>query len=884
MKRCCCRVLLAPFWAARPLWGLLIAGWATRVFVAALAAGALLPSAPAAPNPPVAQFHKEIEPILTQYCFDCHADGVNKGGVAFDDFASDSALLDNRDLWWTALKYLRAGIMPPEKRPHPSDAQKQQIAAWIKSAVFQIDPDNLDPGRVTLRRLNRVEYHNTIRDLLGVDFNTDVEFPPDDTGYGFDDIGDVLSLSPMLFEKYVAAAKTIVAEAVPTVPRAIREVTIPGARFRDMGGADEPPPRRARDSVLTLPYDQPAAVAAAFNAGHAGTYQLSLVLGIHGGFDYDPGQCRVTVRVDDHELLMREFGWQDNKTLPAFQFTEKLPAGAHHLNFILQPLKSAPDETNGIEMRLVSLTVRGALEKEFWDTPKNYDRFFPKEIPPSPPARRDYAREILRGFAGRAFRRPVDDQTVERFAKFAEAIYTQPGKSFEQGIAGALAGVIASPRFLFHVEESAPHPAGAKWADVDEYSLASRLSYFLWSTMPDEPLTRLAARGELRNNLDAQVRRMLADPRSEALAQNFTGQWLQLRDLNNISIDARTVLARDDGKEKELREQLESFHARFAANPPHGTNTSPPNAQHGLSRGPQFPRPRFELTADVRQAMRSETEMFFSSIIHDDRSVTDLINADYTFLNGTLAKFYGLTNLNITGPEMRRVPLPPDCARGGVLTDGAVLVVTSNPDRTSPVKRGLFVLNNILGTPAPPPPPNIPALEASEANFKDHAPTLRAVLAVHRDQPLCASCHGRMDPIGLGMENFDALGLWRTSERGQPIEAAGQLITGESFDDVRQLKQILATKHRDEFYRCLTEKLLTYALGRGLDYYDVGTVDAIVARLDQENGRFSALLMGVIDSAPFQEMRNEATPPFSKPAESNKDVASAQNHENSSTP
>ena len=860
-------------------------GWAALVGVG-LAIGFTAGFASGAPIPPAAQFHKEIEPILTRYCFDCHADGVNKGGVSFDEFASDGALLDNHELWWTALKYLRAGIMPPEKKARPSDAEKQQIAAWIKSAVFKIDSDNADPGRVTLRRLNRIEYRNTIHDLLGVDFDTDVEFPPDDTGYGFDDIGDVLSLSPMLFEKYIAAAKTIVAEAVPTVPRVIRDVAIAGGRFHDVDAADDDSePKRGRENALALPFFKPANVAASFKAANAGTYQLSLVLGIHGGFDYDPGKCRVTVRVDDKELLMREFGWQDNKVLPAFQFTEKLPAGSHRLILELHPLKSDPDETNAIEMRIVSLNVRGAMEKEFWSRPKNYDRFFPKEIPGSPSERNDYARQILRDFADKAFRRPVDDATVDRFVKFAATIYSQPGKSFEEGIAGAIAGIISSPRFLFRIEESMPHQAAAKWSPVDEYSLASRLSYFLWSTMPDAELTQLAARGELRKNLDAQVNRMLVDPRSQALVRNFTGQWLQLRDLNNMSIDARTVLARDDGKEKELREQLESIHARFAAGEHRGTNdAAQPGVRRGAKRGPQIPRPRFELTPEVRQAMRNETEMFFASVIHEDRSVTDLIDGNYTYLNGPLAKFYGLTNLDITGPEMRKVSLPDDCARGGVLTDGSILVITSNPDRTSPVKRGLFVLSNILGTPAPPPPPNIPALEASEKDFKDKEPTLRDVLAVHRNQPLCSSCHSRMDPIGLGMENFDALGIWRTHERGQDIEVAGKLITGESFEDVRQLKHILAHDHREDFYRCLTEKLLTYALGRGLEYYDVGTVDSIVDRLDQQNGRFSALLMGIIESAPFQEQRNQATPPFSHPNESSKDVADAKSSGNQSTP
>ena len=262
-----------------------------------------------------------------------------------------------------------------------------------------------------------------------------------------------------------------------------------------------------------------------------------------------------------------------------------------------------------------------------------------------------------------------------------------------------------------------------------------------------------------------------------------------------------------------------------------------------------------ELDRELRLAMRRETELFFGSILHEDRPVTDLIESDFTFLNERLAKLYGLTNLNITGSNLQRVQLPPDSPRGGVLTQGSALLVTSNPDRTSPVKRGLFILDNILGTPAPPPPPNVPALEAVDKDFKDHEPTLREALAVHREKPLCASCHNRMDPLGLAFENFNAMGMWREKERNQSIETGGQLITGESFHNVRELKHLLANEHRRDFYRCLTEKLLTYAVGRGPEFYDIETTDRIVNRLEYENGRFSVLMLGIVESAPFQKMR-----------------------------
>jgi hypothetical protein len=303
------------------------------------------------------------------------------------------------------------------------------------------------------------------------------------------------------------------------------------------------------------------------------------------------------------------------------------------------------------------------------------------------------------------------------------------------------------------------------------------------------------------------------------------------------------------------------------------------NGQRRLNGNPLFGKPRFELDGETRAAMKNETEMFFASIMKEDRPVTELIDSDYTFLNEKLAKLYGLTNLDVTGGEMRRVTLPADCQRGGILSEGTVLTVTSNPDRTSPVKRGLFVLSNILGTPAPPPPPNIPALEASESNFTNQ-PTLRATLELHRNQPLCASCHNRMDPIGLAMENFNALGMERERERGQLIETSGNLITGEQFKDFREMKHILATKHRADFYRCLTEKLLTYATGRGLEYYDTETVDKIVRDLEQNDGRFSVLLNDVIASAPFQKQRSQANTVFAESSESsgnNSDATVAAN-------
>jgi len=792
-----------------------------------------------------AHFRKDIQPILTEYCYDCHGDGMNKGKVAFDEFKSDEELLGKRELWWAVLKNLRAGLMPPEKKPHPSDNERQRLEDWIKHEAFGIDPKDPDPGRVTIRRLNRVEYRNTIHDLMGFDFKTDEEFPPDDTGYGFDNIGDVLTVSPLLLEKYMQAAETIVSAAVPTVAKVVGERSISGTEFRASEG-------KGNGDRMTF-YNE-AKVSHGFKVELPGDYRLVVELEVVGQFDFDPGRCKVVFKLDDRNLSEKEFGWQNNKRF-RYEFDEKWQPGEHQIAFELQPLTPLEKKVNSLDLRIAAVKVQGPLDKQHWTRTKNYERFFPKDEPPAgKEARRQYTREVLSSFAKKAFRRPVDDQTLERLVALAEDFYAKPGKRFEEGAAQAMVAVLASPRFLFRVEKDESGQPTRSHPLVDEYALASRLSYFLWSTMPDDELFRLAERGELRKNLAAEVKRMLADRRSNELIGNFTGQWLQTRDVEGISIDARVVLARDKGEEKELEQMRKEFREQQANRKAQTKQEPQADQERQAARRRQFFRPAVELDEPLRRAMREETEKFFGYIVREDRSVMELIDSDYTFLNERLAKHYGIPD--VKGNEMRKVTLPEDNPRGGLLTQGSVLVVTSNPTRTSPVKRGLFLLDNILGAPTAPPPPDVPLLEEAEKQFKDREPTLREVLEMHRNKPLCSSCHSRMDPLGLALENFNAMGMWRDKERGQAIDAAGKLITGESFHDIRELKRILTHEHRLDFYRCLSEKLLTYALGRGLEYYDVETVDQIVNQLEKEQGHFSALLMGIIEAAPFQRKRN----------------------------
>jgi len=785
-----------------------------------------------------AGFKKSIEPILAEYCYDCHADGMDKGQVAFDGFQSTGELLADHRLWQAVLKNVRAGLMPPEKKKKPGPEEVATLERWIKGEVFGIDPANPDPGRVTLRRLNRAEYRSTIRDLMGVDFRADEEFPPDDTGYGFDNIGDVLTISPLLLEKYMQAAETIVTEAVPMVSRVVAEERVAGREFRTEDG---------KATGERISFYQATRVAHPVTVKQPGTYRLTLDLTIRGAFDFDPGRATVTARLGERELFEDTYKWEERRPVrPAYEFT--LEPGEHPLSFELKPLTPAEERKTSVDLLINFVKLEGPLEKEHWVRPKNFGRFFTGDFPESLPERRAQARELLSRFTSRAYRRPVDERTLERLTAIAEATFSEPGKTFQEGISRALVAVLASPRFVFRVEGEIPADQPGRHPLVDEYALASRLAYFLWGTMPDDELFALAGRGELRTKLHAQVRRMLADPRATDMIRNFTGQWLQVRDVEGIAINEKVVLARDKGEDRELERLRAEFRAQLGRQ---GRRELTPEQRE--ARRKLFAPAEVELNGELRRAMREETELAFAHLVREDRSVLELLDADYTFLNERLAKHYGVPD--VKGSEMRLVKLPADSPRGGVLTHGSVLVVTSNPTRTSPVKRGLFVLDNLLGTPAPPPPADVPELEELEKGITDHEPTLREVLELHRDKPICKSCHQRMDPLGLALENFNALGMWRDQERGQPVDAASQLITGEAFPDIRRLKQILARERRMDFYRCLTEKFLTFALGRGLEYQDTHTVDQIVDRLDQDGGKFSSLLLGVIESAPFQKRR-----------------------------
>jgi hypothetical protein len=842
--------------------GTMIAGG--TILAALLAIGLLKVEGQEAPKAPVqvqpktaAEFHEKIEPLLVSYCYECHGFGEKKGEIKLD--ANGDRLIGDVQLWSKVLKNVRSRVMPPAGSDRPNAAEVETLANWIKYRAFEIDPADIDPGRVTIHRLNRNEYRNTIHDLLGIDYNAADELPPDASGLGFDNIADLLSVSPLMLEKYLDAAEAILDGAFPT--EAAHIIAADGGPMRGNGNG---PGRR-------LGFYGSPEVTFTYRNDHPGKFQLVLQLQVLAAdppppeiakpqaekADAKADGSKPDAKTDDakseaktdeakaeppkpeppkpgHLTVACQSGvsekvvllWQD--FLPEtnsyeFAFEQNWTTEPHKIDFNV--IASGPAGARrgfggggarggpaGPRFVIKSLTVKpqqSELAK----------RFFPLDAPPSGNDEfREYVRKGITEFGLRTYRRPIDATIVERLVADIEKSYRDTSHFYES-LKPALAKLLCSPRFLFRIDRTAEtHDAEHRWAPVDEYSLASRLSYFLWASMPDDELLDMARRNELRANLPAQLERMLASEKSHRFVEDFSGQWLQTRNVLNWSIVEKAVLD---------REGIRSF--------------------------------RPVLTPAIRQAMVNETTLFFSRIVHEDRSVQDFIDSDYTYMNEDLAKYYKISG--VTGPEMRLVQLTKDNHRGGVLTQGSMLLVTSNANRTSAVKRGVFVLDKFLGLRPHDPPPNLPSLEDASKAIKDHDPTFREMLELHRADTLCASCHKLMDPIGLAMENFNALGLYRDKEFNQPIDASGTLITGEEFKGIDELKQVLLTSHRTNFYRCLAEKMLTYGLGRELGYHDCETVDQIVARLDAENGKFSALLMGIVDSAPFQKRRLNATPP-----------------------
>jgi Protein of unknown function (DUF1592)/Protein of unknown function (DUF1588)/Protein of unknown function (DUF1585)/Protein of unknown function (DUF1587)/Protein of unknown function (DUF1595) len=802
--------------------------------------------------------------VFTRYCLTCHSQAMKARGtvpVAFDTLDPSNVAADSA-AWERIVRKMRGGLMPPAGAPRPDKAVQETFLTRLETSLDQIAASAPNPGRTEpFHRLNRTEYRNAVRDLLDLDVDVSSLLPADDASYGFDNIAGVLKLSPTLMERYLVAAQKIGRLAVGTPPPTpgidyvripddlSQDVHLPGLPFGTRGGTVirytfpvdgeyEIRPRLTRDlnesvpayldaqplevsidgervATFTLPGVQPPASPAAGRSGNPGPRpgrgaappapsddapdpQVPAISQIQQGVRVGPRErearnradeqwnVRVPVKAGLHEVtvtfLNRTTALEETTRLP---FQRPYPAGVN-----------IPETRLGSYLR--SVEIAGPFNVTGSGSSSSRARIFTC-TPASPAQEIGCARTILSTLARRAFRRPVGEGDIEPLMAFY--LEGRAEGSFDAGIERALRRLLVSPEFLFRVERDPAGVARGAAYRISDIELASRLSFFLWSSIPDEELLAIAEKRQLGTTgvLAQQVRRMLADPRADAFIVSFAGQWLFLRNLE-ASVPVQSMF------------------------------------------------PDFDDT--LRQAFRQETELFFDSIVREDRSALDLLRADYTFLNERLARHYGIPN--VKGSHFRRVSLGKESPRSGVLGQGSVLTVTSYPDRTSPVVRGKWILENLLGTPPPPPLPNVGELKPKDASGA--VLSMRERMEQHRANPVCASCHAMMDPLGLSLENFDAIGRWRTlGESSAPIDASGALPDGTRFEGPAGLRDALLKS--DRFVATLSEKLMTYALGRGLEHYDAPAVRAILRDGARDEYRFSSLIAGVVQSAPFRMRR-----------------------------
>lgn len=777
-----------------------------------------------------AEFARDAQPFLEKHCLECHGEKSTKGDLDLKQIdRSDAAILKNRKLWMNLLTQAGTGEMPPSKRPRPALEELEKFVHAVEAALERAETAAPpDPGRITIRRLNRDEYNNTVRDLLGADFNAAEDFPPDDIGHGFDNIGDVLTVSPLLTERYLDAAEAIAKRVILLeIPKPARRylsgrylqpnnAKTPETRFRELNPtateAVHTGPFMADGGYLKFAAREELIFRATLYATTTGTAPVRAALFI-------TGKNLTDVSTDEEIEQLAGVNVPALKPLKILKTFEITARDAKKLQTIEVPVTGVDNITRaGIAL----------LRPEAGEEPAHLfieNLWSEGPMDPRPPSHRmilacspnqpqpQQTREVITRLLNRGYRRPATPAEIETQAKLVDASVAG-GQKWEAALQTVVQALLCSPKFLFRVElDQRPEAKGQH--PIDEYQLASRLSYFLWSTMPDDELFALAGQGQLTAHLNAQVDRMLRDSRAAAMVENFALQWLQLKRLQIAAPDAQRFPAFNDG---------------------------------------------------LRRAMLRETQLFLGEIMREDRSVLDILSGDFTYLNDALARHYGIIDTvgNVTGAKPKdklpggkpiprgdfvRVSLPMK-ERGGLLAQASVLTVTSNPTRTSPVKRGRWVLEQLLGTPPPPPPANVPELDGQ----KELTGTLRQRMEQHRANPNCASCHSQMDAIGFSLENYDAIGVWRTKDGEEMIDATGTLPDGKTFSGAAELKEVLQAK-KALFVRNLAEKMLTYALGRGLEYYDSRALRQITAELEKNEYKFSALVRAIVQSAPFRQRR-----------------------------
>ncbi len=746
--------------------------------------------------------------VVSQYCVACHGVASKTAGLDLETLIG-ADISDHPEAWEAVVRKLRGRQMPPVGLPRPDEATYNETVVAVADSLDRLAAANPLPGRAdTFRRLNRTEYGNAIRDLLALDVDVSALLPADEASHGFDNI-TVGDLPPMLLERYVSAAEKISRLAVGRIGRVpdAKEIRVPpdltqeghiaGLPVGTRGGAVVPytfPADGEYNLTVRLARDRNEDVE-----GLSRAHQLELLVDRKrvSLFDVKPPPRGIDHRNVDSHLTARvkvsagphHVGVTFLKDPTTLLETQRQPYQAH-FNFYRHPR---------IQPAIFSVTIMGPYSPTGTSSTPSRERIFVCE-PADPTAAEACAQEIVRSLATRAFRRPVDDASMDGPMRFYRKARSEAadGQGFDAGIERALAAILVSPQFLFRIERDPPGLGPGAAYRVSDLELASRLSFFLWSSIPDDVLLEAANRGELStaDGLERQVRRMLADPKSQSLVDNFSAQWLHLRNLAGIRPNMRL-----------------------------------------------FP----DFDENLRRAFRKETELLLETVVREDRSILDLLRPDFTFVNERLAKHYGIPN--VYGSRFRRIPLDASSTRGGILRHGSVLTVTSYATRTSPVIRGKWILENILGMPPPPPPADVP--ELSEKTLSGDL-SVRERLAEHRADPACSGCHNPMDPLGFALENYDAVGRWRTLDLGLPVDPSGELVDGTRVSGVADLEAALLQRP-EMFASTLAEKLLTFALGRGVEHYDAPAVREVVRNAQSNDFRFSSLILGITASTPFQK-------------------------------
>jgi hypothetical protein len=731
-----------------------------------------------------------IQPFLAKFCTPCHSGSGAPAGLQLGNLKTEKDLLGRRYDFDKVAERVVKKSMPPAGAAQPSKKQRDAFIAALQTVFAKAPPSPVDPGRPTLRRLNRAEYDNTVRDLFGIDFHPSDDFPSDDVGYGFDNIGDVLSVSPLLLEKYLDAAEKIADLVLP--PNKLKTLSFDAGSLKTDTGNEA-------EGVLLL-YTNGYGLASA-EIAETGTYAVRVkAFGKQAG----PDPCKMELKVDGKVQAVFEVRAVEPQpyAIPPIELSQgRHRIAAAFINDFYNPNDPNPANRDR-NMMIVSIEVTGPMNKAQPDSPARR-RFMIASPDPQDPL--PGCRTVLSTFLRRAFRRPVSSDEIEKYIGFVQAAVKEK-RPIEQGMKLAIQAALVSPHFLFRVElDPGDGQAGGPKArpatrGLNNHELASRLSYFLWSSMPDDALMALADTGRLREPqvLQAEVSRMIKDAKARALTENFAGQWLNLRKLDQCSPDP------------------------------------------GL-----FP----SWSEQLRKDMRAETEAFFEGIVRGDRSVIEFLNADYTFVNERLARYYGLTN--VAGPTFQRVQLT-DRKRSGIITQAALLTLTSNPNRTSPVKRGKWVLENLLGEPPPPPPPGIAPLPGD--TDKIPTMTIKERLRLHRQKPECGVCHVKMDALGFALENFDPVGRWRTKDGPFAIDSSERMGDGTLIAGPEGLTAYLM-KRKDDFVRTLADRMLTYALGRGTEPSDRPTLDKIAKQTAKSGYRFSGLIKAAVQSEAFLRRR-----------------------------